>query len=285
MPSISRALVVQMDRAVALLEEAGTPSELAIHTTRKAIKRSRGLLRLLRDLPGSDAYRVENLTLRDLGRQLADLRDAAVVVDTLDRYGTDIEAAVGTRVLGGIRSCVGAALESQDDVTTIRLDVSRALGTARARYTTLFDDAADEEFAALAAGLRRAYRGGRNVMRVAAASGRVGEFHEWRKRVKYLRYQLEHLCLLEPELIAGGIAQLLRIDQLLGDAHDLWLLAGSIEDRCPVNGQRAVVMAVLDTKRRHLEQNALEVGAPFYADGPGAFASELAAYWRAATSN
>lgn len=284
-PSVSRALVVQMDRAVGALEESGTPPGLVIHTTRKAIKRSRALLRLLRDLLGPDAFRKDNVALRDVGRQLAELRDAAVVVDTLDLHRTDLETAVGAESLIGIRFCVVAALESQGDATALRSEAAGALGAARARFKRLTVDSADGEFVAFAAGLRRVYRNGRKAMRGAAVSGRVREFHEWRKRVKYLRYQLEHLGLVEPEIIAGAIAQLRHVDELLGNAHDLWLLAGSIEDCCPDPGQRAAVVDLAETKRHHLEGTALQAGQPFYTDKPGAFVNQLGSYWQALPRN
>ena len=284
-PSIRDELVVQMDRAVAALGEAGTPPELAIHTTRKAIKRSRGLLRLLRGVLEPDAYRRENRALRDAGRGLGSLRDAVVVVDTLDLHGTELEAAVGSAVLTRIRSCLVAALESPDDVMAARSDVARVLGDARVRYTSLTAGAGDEGFSSVGAGLRRVYRGGRKAMRVAAASGRVGDFHEWRKSVKYLRYQLEHVCLIEPDMMASHIAQLDGLGELLGDAHDLWLFGRSVERCCPEPEQRRAVVNMVHTKRHALESTALEIGNPLYADQPGVFADELGSYWQAVASN
>ena len=284
LPSIRDELVVQMVRAVAALDEAGTPPELAIHTTRKAIKRSRGLLRLLRGVLVPEAYRRENRALRDAGRRLGSLRDAVVVVDTLDLYAMELEAAVGSAVLTRIRSCLVAAFESHDDVTASRSNVAGVLGDARVRYAALTVGAVDEGFSPVSTGLRRGYRNGRKAMRVASASGRVGDFHEWRKSVKYLRYQLEHLCLIEPDMISGRIAQLDRLGELLGDAHDLWLFAGSIERCCSQPEQRTAVVNMVHTKRHTLESTALTVGGPLYADGPTAFADELGSYWQAVTS-
>ena len=72
----------------------------------------------------AEAYRRENRALRDAGRRLGSLRDAVVVVDTLDLYGTELEAAVGSAVLTRIRSCLVAAFESHDDVTASRSNVA-----------------------------------------------------------------------------------------------------------------------------------------------------------------
>src|SRR5271154_2091879 len=64
----------------------------AIHDARKQVKELRYVLRLARDELGRKAYRRENRALRDGARPLAQLRDAAVLIDTLD---TLIEPARG----------------------------------------------------------------------------------------------------------------------------------------------------------------------------------------------
>src|SRR5437868_1078564 len=59
----------------------------AVHEARKCIKRLRGLVRLLMPELGSAGHE-ENTTLRDLGRTLSAVRDAAAMIETVDLLGT-----------------------------------------------------------------------------------------------------------------------------------------------------------------------------------------------------
>src|SRR5438045_3832500 len=62
----------------------GQPGSAEIHEARKAIKRSRATLRLLRNTLSDHAYRLENSTLRDAAKPLSAVRDARVLLESLD---------------------------------------------------------------------------------------------------------------------------------------------------------------------------------------------------------
>ena len=62
----------------------GALDKEAIHDTRKALKRLRALVRLLRAELGERRYKREHAILRDAARRLAGARDAEVMVGTLD---------------------------------------------------------------------------------------------------------------------------------------------------------------------------------------------------------
>ena len=54
-----------------------------MHEARKDMKKLRALLRLARGELGEDTFRRENACFRDAGRELAGVRDADVMLDTL----------------------------------------------------------------------------------------------------------------------------------------------------------------------------------------------------------
>src|SRR4051812_45150108 len=75
----------QLDRAQSELK--GAPKRrlaAAVHDTRKSLKRLRAAVRLGRDALGEETYEQENRAFRDTGRRLAGVRDASVLVETLD---------------------------------------------------------------------------------------------------------------------------------------------------------------------------------------------------------
>ncbi|MGH2902868.1 MAG: CHAD domain-containing protein [Solirubrobacteraceae bacterium] len=86
--ALRRMALGQLDLAIELL--AGEPAggrafdPRAIHNTRKALKRLRALVRLLRAELGEQRYKREHAILRDAARRLAGARDAEVMVATLD---------------------------------------------------------------------------------------------------------------------------------------------------------------------------------------------------------
>ena len=77
---------------------AGVVDE-AVHTTRKALKKTRATLRLVRNEVGEEVYQRENASYRDAGRALSEMRDVYVRAQTLGGMreslaDQDIEGAV-----------------------------------------------------------------------------------------------------------------------------------------------------------------------------------------------
>jgi len=87
------------------------------------------------------------------------------------------------------------------------------------------DPAAGPETVAGNAG--RGYRRGRKAMKRAKESGEAEDFHDWRKRSKDLRYQLEILGPRLPEEFDQLRKEATDLADRLGDLHDLDVLAGT----------------------------------------------------------
>ena len=62
-----------------------------MHETRKALKRLRALLRLVRPAMGEAAFKQENAQLRDIGLSLSGARDRHVLLETVNK----LEGAAG----------------------------------------------------------------------------------------------------------------------------------------------------------------------------------------------
>ncbi len=83
---LRRATLAQLDIAIEALQSGGATGvpRRHVHEARKALKRLRALIRLLRGRLGETAYERDSTTLRDAGRLLAGARDAEVLLSTLD---------------------------------------------------------------------------------------------------------------------------------------------------------------------------------------------------------
>src|SRR5262245_24372578 len=81
---LRRIACAQLDLSIERLEgDSGEPLEVAVHETRKSLKRLRAAVRLARDELGDDVYRREIAGFRDAGRWLAGAGERQVVHQTI----------------------------------------------------------------------------------------------------------------------------------------------------------------------------------------------------------
>ncbi|HEX5224674.1 MAG TPA: CHAD domain-containing protein, partial [Solirubrobacteraceae bacterium] len=294
--AIQRAALEQLDIAIAQLGgSAGKPDERATHETRKALKRLRAMLRLLRDELGEVVYTRESRALAGVAARLSETRDAEVLVETLDALVARHPRKLRRRGVAKLRRRLVAASRRarrrgvQDAHTrALALQELRAL---RSRVA-MWELGCDRE-QLLEGGLRRIYRAGRRRQRRAERArprDRDEALHEWRKRVKDLRYCSELLQRRSEELPAPGAratrlarvaARADELGELLGEDHDLALLAMTLKERSTrkATGRRTRrrVRKRIAQRRRKLRRRALRRGARLYRRPPRRFIGALRA--------
>jgi CHAD domain-containing protein len=320
---LRRMALGQLDLSIELLGgDGGAPSENAVHETRKALKRLRALVRMLRRELGEEVFAREDAALRDAGRRLAGARDAEVVVNTLDglleRDGRRLARRRGVarlrRALVAEKEAANARLLSD---AAMRADVLEELRGIRWRVAA-WPLSGRDGIQALEPGLQRIYRQGRGRYRRAAAGkgDRGRAMHEWRKRVKDLRYAAEMLERRDPAGERGlskrrrrkaakrARAQPLRrlarradrLGEALGEEHDLAVLAGRLRDpgaagdphsdgAPPRLGRRnrKAVLKLIARRRRKLRAKTLREGARLYRRRPRRFAKRVRRAFRHAS--
>ena len=192
----------QVDLALELLGDgnrSGTPDERAVHETRKAIKRLRALLGMLRQELGERSFQRENATLRDLADQLAGARDATVMLATLDALVARYERQLGRRhgVLALRRRLADESARMQRATLADANARAALLGELHALRWRIaaWSLPASPGMRLVDGDLERLYRQGRARRgRVLHGKGeRTVAMHRWRKRVKDLRYAAEIL--------------------------------------------------------------------------------------------
>jgi hypothetical protein len=295
---LKRVALGQLDLAIDQLV-GGPPDSAAVHETRKALKRLRALVRLLEGSLGTGVLSVERETLRDVGRRLAAARDAEVLLgsfeDLLERGPRKLARRRGVEQLRQRleqeRDSAQARLAG-DAVT--RMQVLGELHAMRARVPgwPLPDDAGLEQ---LEAGVQRIYRQGRRRHRHAAkarGADRGRALHEWRKRVKDLRYVAEMLERGQPrggrerrrararrKQLERAQRRLHRIatraddlGEVLGSEHDLAVLAERIDSAAELRrGSARRLRMLIRRRRRELRRQALREGERLYGRKPRRF--------------
>ncbi len=219
-----------------------------MHETRKALKRLRALMRLLDGELGGGARARENAVLRDAARSLSGARDAAVMLSTLDALMTRHPRKLGRRraVLDLRRRLRAEHARVERDTLADPGARAEVLGELHAlRWRVGAWSLSDRDgIELIEADLERLYRQGRTrYRRVARGKGdRMIAMHEWRKRVKDLRYAAE---MLGQRQLRRPCARW-RLGELLGEEHDLAVLAARVRagglggrraDRDVVHGQ------------------------------------------------
>ena len=292
---LRRMAAGQAKLAIELLagpEDNGTaPDEKAVHETRKALKRLRALLRLLRHQLGEDAFARENAVLRDTGRRLSGARDAEVMVGTLDALIARQPRKLGRRsgaleLRARLQAEHARAREDTVGDAATRAAALGELGGFRVRVEawTLPERPGIE---LVQADLRRLYEQGRERRRRAARrKGReMVAMHEWRKRVKDLRYASEMLRRRDHDKALARVAR--RSDalgELLGEDHDLAVLAEHLRAGARWDGPRAwrtdrrtreALLDAVERRRRTLRKRALREGERLYAAKPKRFVARV----------
>ena len=281
---IKRIVLARVDNALAELrgETESTPAE-AIHEARKDMKKIRSAIRLVRDALGDDLYRRENHHYRDVGRELSGLRDAEVLVETLEALAERFGPAQDERY-AGLRARFQQELQARrEDGSQERemASAAAALTVGRGRVETWPLEGDGWEL--IAPGIHRSYRRGRKRLREAEQEVSDQTLHEWRKRAKDLWYQLRLIRNADAELIGTLAAQTHDLSDHLGDDHDLVLLRGQAQRRREDFGEagdQRLLLELIDQRRGELQFAASSLGERIYSEKPKKFVKRLEARWK-----
>jgi CHAD domain-containing protein len=310
---LRRIALGQLDLALELLEGEidRDGAARAVHETRKALKRLRALVRLVRDELPEGAFAREDAALRDAGRRLARARDGEVMVSTLEgllkRHPNKLGrrrslATLHQRLVAERDRAAASALLGDSDV---RSELIRELHAVRSRIRDWRLPArAGMEVAE--GGLKRIYRQGRLRYRTAARGkgDRARAMHEWRKRVKDLRHAAEALERTGRHHLPAGrgrrrghgrrdaatIHRLARradsLGELLGEDHDLAVFGERIRTDAALQlgpRTRKSLLKLIARRRSQLRRRALREGERIYGRRPKAFVARVGdAYARSA---
>jgi len=277
----------QLAGAAERLERADEDPVAAVHEARKHLKKTRALLRLVRPALGRRAYRAENDALRDIGLALSGTRDADVRVQTTAKLA---EHAAG-RLPADVFEALGAALTAEaqtrtgppgsDDGAARFAAVIEALRAAELRVEQWPLDEAGWD--TVLAGAARAYTRGREAFATARATPDPELLHAWRKRAKDLWYHQRLLAPAWPDVLGAQAEAAHALSELLGDDHDLAVLAQRLADDAPplaaqVDAQRMELRALVAHRSQELREQAVRLGRRVYAESPKAFARRLERY-------
>ncbi|HEY7929747.1 MAG TPA: CHAD domain-containing protein [Steroidobacteraceae bacterium] len=259
----------------------GPPSDEAVHEARKAIKKSRTALRLLRPCLKKSHYRRANQALRAAAHGLNAMRDALVLIQAL----ADLRRRSAALRINPAAARLAAQLQQELSDARRRLNAR----TLRAQCRTLRRierrvrqlAIGRHDWSVLGPAVRRIYRQGRYLLPTACAHPADPALHEWRKHVKYLRYALKMLGPIQPVALAALAKQAEGIGEQLGEAHDLALLHARAQLLEGSSGPgRRHLLQTIEHERTRRAFAALVAGERLFQPGPQEFEHKLERAWR-----
>ncbi len=267
---------------------------VAVHETRKCLKRLRAHLRLFRPVLERKAFKRENARLRDIGRELSSSRDLQVMLDmtemlqALNQHGTSASKKASSRdeALSLLRAGLAkrAAATADNKTTPPKQRISRALKQAGDALQTL--KISRKGFSAVGPGLEETYRAGRKAMAdVIAGHGGDEASHEWRKQVQAHWRQLGLLSQAWPELFAARVALARKLSEELGNDHDLAVLRAHVQDVAAGDLEAEhvdLICQMIDAHQNKLREMSLADGAILFAEKPTELRARVRDYWKTA---
>lgn len=251
----------------------------ASHETRKAIKRLRALLRLVRSGIGEATFKRENSTLGDISRLLSGARDRDVIAATLAELAAhhpEFKAEADNLLI----SPQAATAPEPMPLDQARKQARTGLEDCRKRWRALQLDAAAAD-AVLEAGLARSLRDLADALE-EARDGEAEAVHEWRKSAQR---HWRHMRLLEgawPDYFNARHSEARAISELLGRSQDLTLVDACIRDaqrRIPPKKMNAL-LAIIEAEQTVLREEARLRTGRLTAEGPRGHARRAVTYFK-----
>jgi hypothetical protein len=233
-----------------------------VHKARQHLKKVRGLLRLAQTGFGKKEFKRLNILFRDIGRDIRAARDAVALIEALDGLTLLIRQSFDGKpppiiirlrrlLVRDARKLARASISSGAPAQT-----AQHLKGALQEVKTWNLEHLTEKSA------RRAWRRARALCRSAfhAASSAPSDenLHEWRKQATTLWHETVLLRKRCPDLQKKR-HEVKRLIDLLGDDHDLAILAIAASERKAVLGnpdQLKILLALLAARRKKLREDA-----------------------------
>ncbi|MBN1132311.1 MAG: CHAD domain-containing protein [Bacteroidales bacterium] len=256
----------------------------SIHEIRKGFKWVRAVLRLIRDAVGYSTYYRENIFYRDLARLFSRARDYEVLLYSfkilVKRYPADLDRALSAALLQHFERLRDRYLEELMEGRDPFLTVLNELDEARKRigYFTY----RSHDFSGIRKGIGRIYRQGRKLKKTVTRNFTPVQFHNFRKRTKYLYHQIELLEKMYSPTLKGYAKSIKDLSDHLGDHRDLYQLEQYLK-RHRIKGligqKKENILQLVHFEQAIIYDRAMKLADLVYAEKPAMFMDRMESYW------
>jgi CHAD domain-containing protein len=274
--------------ARSILDDPARDPTTKVHDIRRALKRWRALLRMLRPhlRESGEALRFQ---ARDLARRLTVARDAQSAIDAFNdatEATLNLPIALPPRSLVTIQGRLHALrAENERNIWTdeIQKDLSDYL-TAASWQISLWNLEV-LAFSDLADMLTTTYRRARRSMPANWTAAAGEDLHDLRRRVVEHRYQMELIEPVWPRLGRIWVDEAQRLRTRLGKYQDLEMLTAKTGPHQPLAHWRSKLAPVIAHRKAEHVEAARKIATRLFAEPPKGFRRRLEALWEAQTGN
>ena len=258
----------------------------AIRRARKALKRFRAVLDLLKGSIPAEDHESMKIAARDFGRRLSPLRDRDVVLELLDALGEQVTGRrrrEAVRMAGAVLSAAKALPATRDhrEDEAVIDEVRHGLEGLAKRVASVDFDAVDRD--SVIDRFDRAWRHVRHRFHDDVdEDDDLSTLHENRKRVIRLQLGLAAIRGVNPVAIRRDIRALKEVASALGRDRDLSMLealVGEHADRFPDVDARRCIETEISDRRGRLQQEAIRTGRDASRRPPAKFRKRLEDWW------
>ncbi len=240
-----RGLVYWMDRVLKELERLqGSPDADTVHDLRVAIRRCRSVASVVEEVDPHPAWREMRKVARKLFHKLGGLRDVQVMEEWV-RHLIPESDSLRAVLLANFESEMQSLRENAVDAAE-RFDTrawKRLSSTLRQRARLVPAGGLAAECLAL-----ERYQEAKELHANALRTEKPKPWHALRIGLKRFRYTVENLL---PEHHAAWSENLKRVQDLLGDVHDLDVLAGMVKEASSGPPQSRELLLQTIERERH----------------------------------
>jgi CHAD domain-containing protein len=279
---LKRVFSERLDDSIQWLGNPEQDLDEAIHEVRKNMKKIRGLLRLFRYTLPCGIYRNLNGFCRDFSRKFARAREARVHLNTIKKLENKNQfPPAASSVVDLLQSRYNGILNTLTDQKEFFALSCLELQDSKEQIVKIDIDPSTKQ---MCKGIKRVYRRGRKAMQMAKKHPNARNFHEWRKRVKYLWYHIGLLQDAWPAVMKGYRRTLDKLSGDLGLEHDLselqqLILESDLLGVIPETDKHDLSSAV-EKSRMEARSGIWLYGDRQYTEKPGAFAGRIMKYWK-----
>lgn len=257
--------------------------ELSVHEIRKACKRLRALLRLIRYDIGEELFVQENTKYRDWAKSLSLLRDYNVIIAYLAGLFEADEIPISESNFIRFINHLNEQKEEEMKVV-VEGGVFKAINKRCKEQLEIISSYTNVDFGphTIHTGVINTYRGCLDTMEAAQRNLDDVTLHELRKRVKYLYNQMLLMQAVWPEYFIHYSSSLKSASELLGDDHNLVetiTIIGETPSEILDETDKNSLIQCIENERRHIHGEVWPLMGKVFTESSEAFAGRVKSYW------
>lgn len=249
-----------------------------IHQARRHLKILRSAIRIIQYDISPTQYQTENTFYRDIARNLSKARDQTAMIETITKFLGNKPKSSLREILEKLKTEI--ELNRQKQLAANRNNIREATHMMRGHslITKTLNWEADYKDHIVRA-LTKSYRQSLDCHNICLTKITDENIHEYRKKAKYLRYQLLILHNVWPSMFRFLEQEFHQLTDYLGEANNLTVLKNYIDQSPPFNRKNVnTLISKMQKNKLKLANSAIDLGNRLFAEDPKQFRKRVTIY-------